>query len=158
MSYRKKYQAFTIWEVLIAIVLTSLIVTFSYGSYRTFVVLIQKDQKALTNLNDMVILERELFRLVESSESMELEGRILYFNFPESYSFIEFADSLFIVSIDKMNEEREYDLIEWSAGYLNENTLFVGSFEILCQYEGESYSFSLKKTYPKTFVYSYLTQ
>ena len=139
-------------------VLTSLIVTFSYGSYRKFVMVIQKDQKALTNLNDMLLLERELFRLVESSESMELEGSTLYFNFPESYSFIEFSDSSFIINVDNQKEEREFPLIKWSASYLNENTQFVGSFEILCHYEGKSYSFSLKKTYPKTFVYSYLTQ
>ena len=139
-------------------VLTSLIVTFSYGAYQKIVAVIEKDQQALTNLNDMLILEREIFRLVESSESLELEGSTLYFNFPESYSFMEFTDSSFIINVDNQKEEREFPLIEWSAGYLNENTQVISSFVILCQYKGKSYSFSLKKTYPKTFLHSYLTQ
>ncbi len=139
-------------------VLTSLIIAFSYGAYQKMVVVIGKDQQALSKLNDMVFLERELFRLVESSESMELEGNTIYFNFPELYSFLEFSDSSFIVYLDNQREEKEFPLMDWSADYLNESTQFIRSLEILCQYEGKSYSFSLKKIYPKTFLYSNLTQ
>lgn len=155
-NYNLKWKAFTLWEVLISIVITSLIVTLSYGSYMMFTRTLSEDQQRLNDLNEMVFLERELYKMMESSETVEANGNVLCFKFPGSLSFIEFADSTFMISSDETDLEHEYPLSSWSITYLSDETDYVTCIEIGCEYKGIDYTFSLKKKYSKKFLYSHL--
>ena len=155
-NYNLKWMAFTLWEVLISIVVTSLIVTFSYSSYMMFTRILSEDQQRLNDLTEMVFLERELYKMMESSETVEANSNVLFFEFPDSLSFIEFTDSTFVISSDKTDLEHEYPLSGWSITFLNNETDHVSYIEIGCNYKGMDYTFALKKKYPKKFLYSQL--
>lgn len=154
MIYKRTYKAFTLWEVMIAMVITSLIVTLSYGAYGRFAKLLKEDQENLDDMHEMVFLERDLFRLTNSCESIEMIDDILYFNKKDTYSFIEFMDSTMILTEDNWGKEREYQIADWSVKYLDDHSDYIKSFQIRYDFNHHHYNFCLKKIYTRSVLYS----
>ncbi len=154
MNSKHTYKAFTLWEVMIAMVITSLIVTLSYGAYHRFTNLLTKDQESMNDLHEMMFLERDLYQLTDSCLSIEMVDDMLFFNLKDTYSFIEFSDSTMNISADSWKEEREYPIDEWSVKYMDDKSDYIKSFQISCVINHLTYDLTFGKTYPRSFLYS----
>ena len=93
LNYKSKYAAFTLWEMLIAMLITSLIVSLSYGAYWKFNDSLNKDVDQSDRLQEITLLERDLYRITQSSRSIEREGDLLIFDLPVGSAYLEFSDS-----------------------------------------------------------------
>lgn len=147
----KSYRAFTLWETIIAIIITSTIVSLSYGSYRLISDMLFADEKNLDEMHESLLLERELMVLLESCQSMELLGDVIWFNgLPEEIS-LEFLDSTMLIYGLRPDEELEIGMLSWSVEHLNEDSDFLRSFHLDYRMERQAYHLSFIKHYPKRF-------
>lgn len=154
LNFKNRYKAFTLWEMMIALLITSLIVTLSYGTYRTFTDVLKDDEEMLDGLYEMMILDRDLYRLADSCVSMVLMEDVLYFNHRDSYSYIEFGDSILIWGEGDGVDERIYQLTDWSVEFLDEQSNYIKAVQLNIVYGKLTCNFSLKKIYPRTMLYS----
>lgn len=143
--------------MMIAILITSLIVSLSYGSYRRFTDVLKDDSERLKGLNEMMMLERDLFRLVDSSLSIEIEEDILYFNQMDSYSMMEFGDSLMALITDE-EVKITHKLADWSVTYLSDQSQYVKGIRLRIIYKHFPYDIQLMKVYSRSFLYSTLKE
>ena len=70
LNFKKTYNEYTLLEMMISLLITSLFVTMYYGDYRTFTGVLKKDQHMLNELSDIMLLERDLHRLTDSCMSI----------------------------------------------------------------------------------------
>ena len=154
LHYKSKTLAFTLWELMIAMLITSLIVSLSYGVYRKSTKVLDQDIKHSEFMHEIRMLERDLYRLTLSSITVTQEGEDLYFNFIDGYSFLEFSDSTMTIFMDELSIGREFPIEGWSAEYLNDRSEHIRSFKINCKVNLQRYTFSFTKIYPKLFLYS----
>lgn len=158
MNCKTKYRAFTIFEVMTAIVTTSLIAAFSYGAYHMIIKDLDKDSKEQNCLNEMIILEKTLTQLVATCEAVELSDNILFFNYTGHYEYAEIGDTIVILSKGISHKHKTLSLSEWSVEYLDKTSDYVSSFEISLIADDQIFSFSFRKIYPKLFLYRYNMQ
>lgn len=153
MNFKPTYPAFTLWELMIAMLITTLIVSLSYGVYWKFTQLLDQDMKHSELMQDLRLLEREIYRLTQSSQTITQEGDQLVFEFVNGYSILEFTDSTLI--IEYPNELiKEFPIEKWTSEYLNDQTEHIRSFQISCRVNLQIYTLTFKKSYPQSFLYS----
>lgn len=148
------YRAFTLWEVIIAMIITSTIVTLSYGSYRLIADLLYDDGKILEEMHESLYLERDLLLMVESCQSMELLGNVIWFNGLSEDISLEFLDSTMLIYGINPDEDQEIRMLSWSVEHLNENSDFLKSFHLDCSMGRQVYHLSFMKHYPKLFQFN----
>lgn len=139
---------------MIALLITSLIVTMSYSTYRTFTDVLKVDQEQLEGLFEMMILERDLYRMADSCMTIELMDDVLYFNHQDCYSYMEFEDSTLTWDEEDSGDEKIYRVAEWSVEYLDEQSDYIKSLQLAIVHGKLTYRFSLKKVYPRNLLYS----
>lgn len=147
----KSYKAFTLWEAIIVMIITSTIVTLSYGSYREFSNLLLADEKSMVELNEAVFLEREILEMVETCKSVELLGDAIFFNGIQEGAGLEILDSTLVIYGMRGNEEREILMLDWNAEYLDEQSDFISSFCFDLRFDKQTYHLSFVKHYSKSF-------
>ncbi len=147
----KSYKAFTLWEAIIVMIITSTIVTLSYGSYREFSNLLRADEKSMVELNEAVFLEREILEMLETCKSVEHLGDVIFFNGIQEGSSLEILDSALVIYGMRGNEEREIWMLDWNAEYLDEQSDFVSSFWFDLRLDEQTYHLSFVKHYSKSF-------
>lgn len=156
-NHKISCKAFTLWEVLITLILTSLLVSLSYGTYHTFSVILQKDADESEALYDMLYLEKEIKAWTENCKWIELEDDYLVFEYGEWDQVLEFSDSVLILYNEKLDQEKQFPQYAWSVDFLNEQGLFVKSFQIHSVYGNQDFHFTFQKNYNKLFLYKNAT-
>lgn len=163
---RSTVPAFTLWELMIAMLITSLIVALSYGAYWKFSSALQQESDQAEQLHDLRLLERDLFRLSQECTAITREGDVLVFNFPEKLCYLEFSDSTLVLVTEgsgegyefaldnRPEEEKVYPIDAWNASYLNKHTKHIDRFRIRYQAGRQVYPLSFRKTYSNSFLYS----
>jgi len=153
LKFRNSYKAFTLWEMIVVMVVISILVTLSYGAYNKFTLMLENDQQTTNDLIEMIWLEKEIHRIIESSLSAELINAVVYFNLQAGEMSLAFLDSLMIVDLWD-TEPLEVHVDEWSVGYLDNSSDYIKSISIDCRLDKENYRMSFGKTYPKAFLYT----
>lgn len=152
---KSTYRAFTLWEVLITLILTSILVSLSYGTYHTFSHILQRDSEQANGRYEMLELERNLHRWTTNCESIYMEDECLVFESGEHEKLLEFSDSLVTLFHDGESEELSYILRAWEIDFLDAQSSLVTSFRIRCSNRDQDYRFSLRKQYDKLFLYQH---
>jgi hypothetical protein len=158
--YERKSPAFTLWETLVGIVITSLIVTFSYGAYRILARLPDSDRNEMEDLHEMMLVERELFRSVQSCRSMELIDNTIYFNQSGHLTGMVFLDNSMVLIKDTGDpgDDMEYPVNEWTVSYLAEDSDYISFFAFNYVLERNAFRLSFSKSYPRGFLYSIMVK
>jgi len=157
---KTSYRAFTLWDLMIAMLITSLIVSLSYGVYWKFTRVLNEDIDLSDQMQKMRLLERELFQLTQSCLTITQEGDQLFFNNFEEYSYLQFSDStMMLENLDYLSDftdesYREFPIEEWSAEYLNDESDHIKSFQIRYKVDLQIYTLTFKKSYTRLFLYS----
>jgi competence protein ComGF len=164
--YKSSLPAFTLLEIMIAMLITSLIISFSYSVYMKFAHILYQESEQEDLMLEMRLLEREIFRITQSCTTITREEDQLYFNFLNGYSCLEFSDTTMTILNNEAYHEKEYLTDEsgvstkafpiegWSAEYLNNRTQHIDRFQIRCRVRFETYTLTFNKIYPKQFLYS----
>lgn len=153
LNSRTSIPAFTLGELVIAMLITSLLVSLSYGAYLKFTQLMQSEGDEADRMQELRLLERELFRMTQSCYEIILEGDQLYFNYPETYSSLEFSDTTMTIVFED-ETERIVPIVGWSVRYLTEKSEHIKSFQISCKAGIQPYTLVFRKSYSNLFLYS----
>ncbi|MCD4711423.1 MAG: hypothetical protein K8R52_11310 [Bacteroidales bacterium] len=166
LNYKTVYPAFTLWELMIAMLITSLIVALSYGIYWKFTEVLNQEVEQAELMHELRLLERDLYRLTQSCKSIIREGDQLVFKLSGSYSYLEFSDSTLTIVNDEIFTDREYPseysaeytreipIEGWTSEYLDGQSEHVSSFQIKCRADLQMYTLTFNKIYPNLFLYS----
>jgi len=164
--YKSSFPAFTLLELMITMLITSLIVTFSYGVYMKFAGLLNQETETEDLRQEMRLLELEIFRITQSCTTITREGDQLFFNFSNGYCCLDFSDTTMTIlnnetaldedyTSDEPGEStRDFPIEGWSAEYLNNRTQHIERFQIMFRIHLETYTLTFHKIYPKQFLYS----
>lgn len=95
---RYNVPASTLWELMIAMLITSLIVALSYGAYWKFTSILHKESAEAEDMHRLRLLERELFQLTQECEQITMEDDALIFDFPQLETHLKFSDSTMILA------------------------------------------------------------
>jgi type II secretory pathway component PulJ len=151
LNFKSRHiAAFTIWEALVAMIITSVIVAMSYKVYLLASKAIYTDHKKLSDLEEMIRFEKIIDQEVISSDFILLDGDKIHFesHFPW---LMESTDS--VIMVFDGNEELiyKYALEEISVGYLDSISDIINSLDIRINHNGIKYQMSFKKTYSNAF-------
>jgi Tfp pilus assembly protein PilE len=165
-SCRTNIPAFTLWELMIAMLITSLIVALSYRAYWRFTMILKQESIQTEQLHRLRLLERDLYKLTQECNTITREGDVLLFNFPDESCYLEFSDSTMTLVKEGINNEPEFNwdnqqtedkgipIEAWSSGYLNQHTDHIDRFQIRYRAGLQVYNLSFKKTYTNLFLYT----
>ncbi len=149
----RRYPAFTLWELMIAMLIASLIVSLSYSVYWKFTQILTHESEQAELMHELRMLERDLYQLTESCTAITQMGDQLIFDHPESNRSLEFSDS--ILTIDYSDEStKEFPIAGWSTEFLNDQTEHISHFQIRCKASFQTYILTFHKVYPLLFLYS----
>lgn len=148
----KAYRAFTLWELIVVMVITTTIVSLSYGSYRGFTNILQADEHSMQELNKALNLERILGEMVECSKAMELTGNVIWFDGFSDGSALEFLDSTLVVYGESEEDDLSFGLVDWEVDYLDGHSDYISSFSIDIKMEKHDYRLVFRKHYSKRFL------
>jgi len=164
--YKSNVPAFTLWELMIAMLITSLIVALSYGAYWKFTMILKQESAHAELMHGIRLLERELYQLTQGCNTITREGEVLVFEFPDNIYYLEFSDSTMLLVQEgnsddckftlnnQYSENQEFPVEAWTSGYLNQHSEHIDRFQIKCRADQQVYNLSFKKTYTNRFLYS----
>jgi type II secretory pathway component PulJ len=153
LDSRKSYPAFTLWEVIIAMLITSVVVTLSYGAYRQFTGMLEQDSRQMDELLLLSNLEKEIHWLVSASERMEVFDDEIFLFGDQGEASLVFEDGIMDVFLDGESVS-QVTVQDWSVEYLDDHSDLIRSFRIICNMGSGSLTLSFRKTYMKKFLYS----
>jgi len=153
LDSRKSHPAFTLWEMLIAMLITSVVITLSYGAYRQFTGMIEQDNNRMEEILYLLNLEKEIQWLVSSAERMEVFDDEILLNGDQGEATLLFSDGL----LDIFHDGKSVDQIavqDWAVEYLDDHSDLIRSFRIICNAGNGSFTLTFRKTYMKNDLYS----
>jgi len=148
-----KLKAFTLWELMIAMLITSLLVALSYGVYWRFTSVLNEEATQSEHMHQLRILERDLYRLTQICTDITREGDELVFSFPDEYTYLIFGDSTLIIEYPD-ETQKEIGIENWSASYLTKDSDYINHFQVRCMVGSGIFTLDFKKAYPQLFLYS----
>lgn len=152
-DYRKTIPAFTLWEVIIAMIITTILVTLSYGAYRQFTGMIEQDNRNMEEILHLSELEKDLQWLVSSAEKMEIFGDEIVLDGAHVEASLLFSDGLMEVYHDG-ELVTQLAVQDWSVEFLDDHSELIHSFSIICSAGQASYTLLFTKTYSRKYLYS----
>lgn len=146
----KHIPAFTLWEVIFTLVITTMIVSLSYGGYHRMTNMIENDVSQSDTLYSILQLERELTSLVERSISMDLVDDEIILRGTDN-SLVFFEEYLELWEDDILT--RTFTLEDWMPEYLDDSTDLISRLDLTLPGGRQLFTIVLHKSYPVKLLY-----
>ena len=156
MKYKKlNIKAFTVWELLISILLVSLLVTFTYTLLIKGQLLISQDQKIQEQIDEFIWFNKKLQDEVANSDSILFrQNQIYFFVAGISSGFVTIIDSTITYSNVDYSFVSEFQISGLNLNYLDESDVLIDKITFNLKGIGGEYSIILLKSYSKQVLYN----
>lgn len=153
--FRKRLPGFTLWEVLITMMIVSLVGILSYGIFIRFTARVHQEQINNASLDELRQIELVIHKLVNSAERIEEVDGFLYFESPDFFATIDFGNEM--VHFENLSDEQEFEIpfSDYAIEFLDDKTDLVTGFNIITSIGMYPYTLSFHKTYSREFLYQY---
>jgi len=139
--------------MIISLVITSILVTLSYGIYLKSSRLIQDDEAILTQLSDIISLEKDLLKLTEDSQNIRISENTIFFESKNNFASLAFTDSTLGLQ-ENEGPDKTFNCSSWDVTYLNDQSNYIKSLEIVIPVSGFPNALHFNKSYSKSFLYN----
>ena len=146
-------KAFTIWELLVSMLLVSLLVTFTYTMFIQGQKLIHHDQKAQEQLDQFIQLNKKIYDIVNNSEIIECnQNQILFFEGDTLVELISVLDRAISFSNRDFFLDESYPIDGINLTYLKNSINIVNKIEINVKGMNGNFFISISKVYSKEML------
>lgn len=147
-----KLRAFTLWELLISIVILSSIVSIVYVSYLKSEKLMSNEENRLIELDTLINLEKTLSDMFDEAKIIYSDGDYVVFSFRDLDKYISIEDSVMIVWDDNSEKLLTIPVIDMEYDFLNQEDDFIKGMTIHLGQRFFGSTITLKKTYTNQFL------
>ena len=159
MKYKRlNISAFTLWELLVAMIITGLIIDLGYVVYLKAEKKIGTDQQEKIKLFDIIMFEKSLREVVESSEYILREGPELLFIDDQNESILEYRDSLMILYDSMKDLSDSCKITYFMTTSMDSIPCFIGTIEYGVPVEFDTLHIVIHKVYSRQIMYDKLIQ
>ena len=149
-----KISAFTIWDMLTAMIISSLLISTAYMFLLKVHTTTAVDEKIHKQLEELILFEKQIYNDFRDSDQIFMEQNIICFDFGGDFTFLELNDTLCIYfptenGIPEVIPLESYNILLMPHGY----DLIKGLEIMVTSDNNHSYPLMFTKVYDKKKLY-----
>jgi len=148
-----KVKGYTIWELLISLVILSSIISVVYLSLLKSEKIIHGEQLKSQRLEEITLIQKHLDSLSHHCNNIFYEYDEFVFQHKDHYDLIFVQDSLLSIEISIPNLQMEFPIKDLEYTFLNDQDNFIKSITFYLNGPYSNKALSIEKKYSNLFLY-----
>ena len=151
-------RAFTLWELLVAMIITGVIIDLGYIVYLKAEKNLLRDQKEKINLFDAILFEKSLREAAESADYIFQEGGQLVLFKDDNETTLEFIDSLMTIRNDFTGISDSMKVTYLKTSCVDSIPDLVSTIQYGIALHFDTINIVIRKVYSNKSLYDYFIQ
>lgn len=149
-----KFFAFTLWDMLTAIVLTSLLISIVYMLLRKTQLMTSVDEDFHSQLEEVLMLEKKIYYAFINSGYILMDQDIMYFDYVDDHPLLELEDTICYYFPSENALPQAFPIESFKVSFVHPDQPVVNGLELIVKSKrSHSYSLVFSKYYNKKELY-----